>query len=262
MLAGVLTLTPLSQGGRTAVGPSLEVTFSSDGTVSVTLPDGTSVGSTSGAPTLISAGFYTVLVSGPEGCTQVGYFELQGPGVNIDSNLDNGEVANATYNAHLLPDSMYTWRTIATPAVYTFMTSNAVEGTPPSPAAAGSSSTSASASPIAPTQTLVGGDIVGSAATPATFRGTLKATVSATNMLSLTFKGKPVARLTAGSYTITVNNKSPRSRVILQETHQPAITITSLGFLGTRSLSLDLTPGQWFLTSTPVRTQASFVVTA
>ena len=64
--------------GAGAVSLSLDVSFSATGQISVTLPDGTPVGSTSGAPTVIPAGFYTVVLSAPGGCTELPYFDLEG----------------------------------------------------------------------------------------------------------------------------------------------------------------------------------------
>ncbi len=62
--------------------------FAANGTISVTLPDGTPVGSPGGAPTVIPAGFYAVMFSGPAGTTGVPYFQLTGPGVDILENMD------------------------------------------------------------------------------------------------------------------------------------------------------------------------------
>lgn len=67
-LAGMLAFAPGAVGARAAT-PSLDVTFFPNGTITVTLPDGTPVGSTTGAPTVIPAGFYTVQMTGPGGCS-------------------------------------------------------------------------------------------------------------------------------------------------------------------------------------------------
>ncbi len=52
---GLLALAPVAQG-RTSAGNALDVTFTADGVITMTLPDGTPVGTTSGAPTVIPAG--------------------------------------------------------------------------------------------------------------------------------------------------------------------------------------------------------------
>src|SRR5690242_13663369 len=56
--------------------PSLSVSFVPDGSVSVTTSDGMVVGTSSGAPTVIPAGYYTLLFSGIKGCGAVPYFHL------------------------------------------------------------------------------------------------------------------------------------------------------------------------------------------
>jgi hypothetical protein len=58
----VLVLAPAANAGRHAT-LSLTVTFTANGVVTVTLPDGTPVGSTGGAPTVIPAGYYTLSAS-------------------------------------------------------------------------------------------------------------------------------------------------------------------------------------------------------
>ena len=109
---------------RGADGPALDVTFFTDGTISLTLPDGTPVGTTSGAPTVIPAGYYTLLLAGPGGCSELPYFELHGPGENILNDMDLGEM-KATATAYFQPNSTYTWRDNGIPGViYTFTTSS------------------------------------------------------------------------------------------------------------------------------------------
>ncbi len=125
---------------RGADGPALDVTFFTDGTISLTLPDGTPVGTTSGAPTVIPAGYYTLLLAGPGGCSELPYFELHGPGENILNDMDLGEM-KATATAYFQPNSTYTWRDNGIPGViYTFTTSSTVVGTPPAPSSGRSSS--------------------------------------------------------------------------------------------------------------------------
>jgi hypothetical protein len=64
LLAALLVLAPAA-GARDAADLSLQVTFTATGSISVTLPDGAPVGTTSGAPTVIPAGYYTIHFSGP-----------------------------------------------------------------------------------------------------------------------------------------------------------------------------------------------------
>src|SRR5262249_52544395 len=156
----------------------LVVTFSVNGSITVTLPDGTPVGSTSGAPTVIPAGSYSVLMNGPGGCIQLPLFQLSGPGASIVSDMNGGEVDASTINASFQPNSTYTWHTDRglSSGVHTFTTSGTV-------AAAGSAQTSTT--PVASTGTPTSNDVVGSAIAP--FRGKLTAAVSAAGTLRAAF---------------------------------------------------------------------------
>src|SRR5262249_13815448 len=142
-----------------AAPPTLLVTFFVNGSITVTLPDGTPVGSTSGAPTVIPAGYYSVLMDGPGGCIQLPLFQLSGPGASIVSDMNGGEVDASTFNAFFLPNSTYTWHTDRglSSAVHTFTTSGTV-------AATGSEKTTTT--PAVSSGTPTSNDVVGSAIAP------------------------------------------------------------------------------------------------
>ncbi len=131
--AGVLAASLLvGVPAASAANLQLNVTFSATGQITLTLPDGTPVGVTSGTPTVIPAGFYTMNLIGPGGCSTLPYFDLRGPGNNILDNMDQGEEANKTDNATFLPNSTYTWRDDQNPSVvYTFVTDSEVLGSAP-----------------------------------------------------------------------------------------------------------------------------------
>jgi hypothetical protein len=263
LLVGLLVFAQLA-GARTAANPSLDVTFAVNGTISVALPDGTPVGSSSGAPTLIPAGFYTVQLSAPGECVQVPLFQLSGPGENIESDMSGGEVNTEVYNTDLLPNSTYTWSSSASPTVvYSFTTSSEVEGAPVASAAASSpGASSAAASAVAPSEDVVGSKlsqhVVGSATVP--FRGTLTGAVSAEGRLTLAFAGKSVSSLPAGRYTITVTDRSATNGFVLAEISRAATTVAGVGTVGKRSMSVDLTAGQWFYAPRLLGKKTYFVV--
>ena len=106
--AGLLLLPSAAQSGS-AASLSLYVSFFANGTISVTLPDGSSLGVTSGAPPVIPAGYYTLVFSGPGGCTALPYFHLTGPGANIVTNMAEGATQKTTNTANFLPSSTYVW---------------------------------------------------------------------------------------------------------------------------------------------------------
>jgi hypothetical protein len=239
--------------GRAAVSvhaapsPTVDVVFDADGSATVTLPDGTAVGTSSGAPSVIPSGYYTLVLSGPEGCSESTYVEFHGPGVNIYGGLMNGEVATATYNAYFAPNSTYTWRNDQFPnIVYTFTTSNTVSGAPPTT----TSQSSTNKAKVGQTLVSSSQSILGGTSLPAPFRGKLTGTVSAGRQPTLDFRGRQVTRLIAGNYDIAVADHSTKDGFILQQTGQPPIDLTSAAFRGTHTLEVDLTPGAWLVEPT------------
>jgi hypothetical protein len=237
--AALLAAAPLARASR-AAGLSIVVNFSATGVVSVTLPDGTPVGTTSGAPTVIPAGFYTLTLNGPGECINLPLFELRGPGVNINDDMLGGEVDTHALYATFLPNSTYTWHLDRSQStVYTFRASADVVGTAPS---------SSSGAPTAPAGTSVkptSEDIVGSAIAP--FRGRLTGAVSAAGRLTLAYKGKSVSRLKAGRYTIAVDDRSSTSGFMLERLRHAPLKVTGPTFVGRRSTSVQLTAGRWLV---------------
>jgi hypothetical protein len=239
-LAAVL-LAP-SAGARTAANLSIDVSFFTNGTITVTLPSGSPVGTTAGSPTVIPAGYYAVLESGPGGCTSLPHFVLTGPGENIVDNLTEGEVTNFQYNAYFQPNSTYTWKDDANPGVvYTFATSGDIQGS--APAVPGHAGIQASTHGTAQSQ-----DVLGSAV--ATSRGTLAGAVSASGALTLSFKGKPAATLAAGKYTLKVTDASKKSGFMLVKAKQK-VTVTGMAYVGKRTATVTLTAGRWSLETAP-----------
>jgi hypothetical protein len=249
LIAGLL-LVETAQS-RIDANPSLVVTFTTAGTISVTQPDGTPVGSASSAATVIPAGYYTLMLYGPGGCAYLPVFELKGPGESIIDDMRGGEWETFQYNAYFLPNSTYTWRNDANPAVvYTFKTSASVVGTPPGQALPGTSSGKGS--------TVSSQDPAGSAVLP--FRGTLTGAVSASGTLTLAYKGKSVSSLKAGRYTIDVNDKSSTTGFMLQKVNHAVMSITGMTFVGKRSATVRLTAGKWLVIPRLGTTTYSIVV--
>jgi hypothetical protein len=252
LLAAMLATTPFASA-TSATALSLNVTFFPDGTISATLPDGTSLGTTSGAPTVIPAGYYTLKLSGPGGCNELPYFELHGPGQNILNDMDLGEM-QATIVADFQPSSTYTWRDNGIPGVvYTFVTSSQVLGTAP-PKATGPDL------PGGKTTTTSSHDVVGSAVVP--FRGTLMGSVAANGSLRLVFDGKPATHLRPGRYAVKVSDRSPTAGFTVMKPARKGVTVTGTAFVGKRSASVDLTTGTWYLATSPASKARRAVVVA
>jgi hypothetical protein len=227
-----------------AADPSLYVTFHLDHSITMTLADGTPVGTTGGSPTVVPPGPYNVYVddavgvSGPE-C------DLSGPGVSLAADNYDGESVLESYREIFQPNSAYTWRNHEQPGVvFVFTTSGAVSSSPPSSSSGETTSGGPSPGQASgkPSQ-----DVVGSALVP--FRGTLNGTVSAAGKLTLTSKGKGVSTLKAGRYTIAVTDMTPKSGFIVQEIRRQAMTVTGVSFVGKRSVTVELKAGQWMFYS-------------
>jgi hypothetical protein len=231
--AGILVLAPAAAVGRDAAQLPMNVQFTATGQITVALGNGTPVGTTSGTPPQIPAGYYLILLTGPGGCAVYPHFQLNGPGESISDNLTEGETDNVSYNAYLAPNSTYTWRSDAAPSVvYTFTTGPTVMGSPPS------------TGPLESSKHTVGTStsFVGSAV--ATFRGKLTAVVTAGGKLSLAFDGKTAKSLRAGRYTVAVSDRSKTSGFMLLKAKR-SVDVSGVAWTGKRSLSVTLTAGSW-----------------
>jgi hypothetical protein len=80
----------------------------------------------------------------------------------------------------------------------------------------------------------------------ATFRGTLTGSVSAAGKISLSFKGKSAASLSAGKYTVKVVDQSGKSGFVLAKAKRK-MTITGAAFIGKHTATVNLTAGRWTL---------------
>jgi hypothetical protein len=230
--AGLLTLAPAAHAREL----TLNVTFSAGGSLTVTLPDGTPVGTASGSPTVIPAGYYAVVLSGPGGCAYLPLFDLKGPGVAILSDMVGGEVDTYVYDAYFLPNSTYTWRNDRNPGLaYTFVTSSAVVGTAPAPVTHGITGKHS---------TVSSQDLVGSGSMP--FRGTLTGAVSAAGRLTIAYKGKSVSNLKAGRYVVSITDRSSTSGFLLRKLKR-VMELTGATFVGKRKASVQLTAGRWLV---------------
>jgi hypothetical protein len=235
---GLLALTPAVQS-RPGATPALRVTFAESGAITVTLADGTPVGTAGGAPTTIPAGYYTLLFFGPGECINLPLFELRGPGVNINDDMLGGETDVHTLYATFLPNTTYTWRSDRNASiVYSFRTTSDAVSTPSSGSSSSSTTHGSHAKPTSQ-------DIVGSAILP--FRGTLTGTVTAAGRLTLAFNGRSVTHLKAGRYRISVVDRSSTDGFMLAKAKHTPVSVTGGMFLGKRSLPVTLSAGTWLV---------------
>jgi len=250
LVAGLAALVPVAQA-RSAANPVLRVQWNLDGTVGVSLADGTPVGTRTGAPTVIPAGYYTLLMFGPGGCSNIPYFTLKGPGENIVENMDGGELSTYQMNAYFSPNSTYSWHSdVDTTVVYTFSTNSSVVGSPPP--VVGPKGLSSSNHGTAVSENPLGANAM-------TFQGTLAASVSPAGKVTLSFKGKNVSSLKAGSYKVAVVDSSSSNGLMLQKIKR-VLTVTGLKFVGKHTGKVNLTAGKWVVMPRTGQTSLTLVV--
>jgi hypothetical protein len=229
---------------------TLNVNFSYTGQITMTTPGGAPVGTASGSPTVIPAGYYSLLLEGPGGCTLTPYFMLKGPGVTVTDNMAQGEDQFTEHVVNFLPSSTYTWVNSDSPnVVYTFQTSSAVVGTKApqvtwtGPTNKGSQSNE---------------DVVGSGRLPA--RGTLTGTIDSKGAITIAFKGKHPATLEAGSYTFVVTDKSPANGLTVARGAAKPTHLTAGPFVGRHTWKLNLTTGRWIFATTKAKATQAILV--
>jgi hypothetical protein len=249
----VAGLVPILAADATAAdAPGLYITFRPGAQrITVTLANGTPVGTTSGTPTVIAPGLYNLFmddsagIEGPE-------LDLRGPGVNFVDSMFYGENPSETFTVTFEPSSTYTWRNNEQPSVvFTFVTSSSGGASSGGGAGGTGSSTSKTGRPSV--------DIVGSDIVP--FRGALDAIVYKGGALSLTRNGKKVTFLKTGRYTFSVDDESSKHGFSVQVLKGKAQTITGVAYVGSHDVTIALKPGRWFY-FTPAGKRTTFFVTS
>lgn len=240
---GVLLVSAGSAGLRTspAAAPTIYFLYSMNCTFTIQDDSGKTV-------TSIAPGHYQVEVRTPlafgtmpnpgpgtdmTACRGAPEFQLQGPGVDLFTNMTAGCEADKVFPETFQPNGTYVAQDLNQPSI-----------------AHGSFTTLASGTPVAPVVTYGGGkgtpevstDIVGSLAV----LGTLNATVSGAGKPTLTSGGKPVSTLKAGRYKVTISDQDRKGGfLILGPTSKAPTSLTGASFLGKHSLAIKLTAGRW-----------------
>ena len=240
MLVGLLlALAPGAQARPADAGNLVVVFHTGQPRITVTLANGTPVGTTSGAPTVIPPGPYNIAMDDSAGA-EGPKFDVRGPGVSFADDMFLGETPTANYSVTFEPSSTYTWRNDEQPSVvFTFATSASGGGTtqpaaPVTTSGSGGKTTTTSSSST---------DIVGSSILQ--FRGTLIGNVSGAGVLTLTFDGKKVSGLKAGRYTVRVIDSSKKAGFTIRRAGHAAIPITVKAFVGTHAQIVSVPAGQW-----------------
>jgi hypothetical protein len=233
--------------------PTLYVNYTEGCTFTVTDDGGSPVGS-------LNPGTYQVAVQTPgdfggvalsgapndmTACRGFVQFQLTGPGVSIQTTLDNGDSDFALATAAFRPNSTYVAVDENQPSVArVVLTTNGSTAGPP-PVATG---------PARPAPTP-------GAKASTVFRGVLRASVSAAGTLALTTAaGTPVGSLRSGRYTVRVTDGSKTVGFTLVEIGGAARALTSPAFVGTRVVTIELAPGHYFVYPSEFRQRSYFDV--
>ena len=254
----VVALAPAAQAAKT-VNPSLYFKYAMNCTFAVTDDSGKTVSSP-------LPGTYSVVVTSPESfagvdlsgsndmtaCKGSVQFQLSGPGVNVETTLDNGDGEFDLQTAVFKASSTYTAVDNNQPSVARLSFTTQASGTAAqvaNPSSGGSGKGKAEEST----------SIVGSANASKTFRGAVAATVSAAGKLTLTRSGKPVTSLKSGRYAFTVGDHSKTRGFSIKSLHGKAIPLTTSAFTGARKVTVGLAAGRWYFFS-PGGVQSQFFV--
>jgi hypothetical protein len=243
VLAAAAVLVPASSA-RPSVLPTLYVVYTMNCTFVINDDAGKRVSS-------IAPGTYQIYVETPivfadidltgifdmTACKSFVQFKLTGPGVSLNTTLQDGDEDKELLNATFQPNATYTAVDSNQPSVARATFSTTATGSPSSPTGPGSTGTSSGSKGTTQKQ------LVGSAVVP--FRGKLAATVDAAGKLALMMKGKSVGTLKSGLYTFTIVDKSATSGFAIQKLKAGATTLTSVPYKGTHVASINLKAGQW-----------------
>jgi hypothetical protein len=241
-----------ASSSRAAVSQTMHAYVHEDASIGLTFDDGSPVGNQAATPPTIPPGTYTIRAVDDAFSHN---FHLSGPGVDVSTSV--GETGSPTWTVTFQPGSQYRFVCDDHPDFMygVFNTSGASSGGA-SGGSSASGSSSAGSGGAAKTGTRSSGSAAGAVAT-------LAGQVNAAGKLTLTYRGRPLAKLKAGRYKLTVADKAPTRGFVLQQAGRAATTVTGAAFVGTRSLTLTLGAGKWtFSPSAGAKPAGSFTVSS
>ena len=260
LLATLIVFAALSGllGASTEAAASTAITleYTSGGVLLVMTADGTTIRTSTAPGAVIPPGPYQVIFNDdvPDSRDIQHLLRLQGPGVNLQTDMAAGDNKTELYDVVLAPSSTYTFADDRQPSLAHVVFSTASSGS-----AASSGSSSGGTSTGSSSGTSSNSDIAGSDVKAAPFRGRLAGSVGATGKLTFTAGGTRVLKILSGRYKITVDDRTSKGGFTMQQINKPAITLTGLSFVGKRTVTVDLKAGQWMFYS-PSGKKTSFTV--
>jgi hypothetical protein len=183
------------------------------------------------------------------GCHGWVQFSLTGPSVNLSTTLDVGCDSNLLLPPTTFkPGSTYVAVDNNQPSVTRTTFTTAASGTPPAPTSTPYDATSGK------------GDVQQSLMASGSVLADLSGGVSSSGLVSLLNRGHAVKSLPAGKYRFTIVDKDTKGGFsILGPKSTKVSTLTGPGYVGRRTVTLNLTTGRWVFYSN-VGKQSTFMV--
>jgi hypothetical protein len=259
LLASLVALAALSaalaaSAPGAAAARSITLEYTDTGVLLVLTDSGTTIRTSSAPGVVISPGSYQVIFNNdmPDSRDIQHAFRLQGPGVNLQTDMSAGDDKTQLYDVVLAASGVYTFADDRQPSVPHVVFSTASSASVPTSTSGGTSG--ASSSGTSSNSSFVGADVK---AVP--FRGNLVASVAAGARLRLSAGGSKILKLLAGRYRITVDDRTAKAGFTLQELSKPARILTGVTFVGRRTVLVTFKAGRWMYFS-PAGTKSYFTV--
>jgi hypothetical protein len=254
-LAALAFLPGSAQAPARAALPTLYVHYAMNCTFTLVDDAGKTVSS-------IAPGTYQIAVSTPvdfageyvssptdmTACRGFVQFQLTGPGVSLQTTLDDGDASYDQLGATFRASSTYTMQDNNQPSVARAVFTTLASGTPVAPLIPSTTTAKTKTTTTSSTGVVVA-------------RGTLAAAVSSGGKLSLQRNGKAVTALQSGRWTFSVTDRSKTAGFSVQPLHGKAQAITTGAFVGSSKRTIVLQPGRWFFFTAGGVKSAFFVLT-
>jgi len=184
------------------------------------------------------------------GCRGWVQFQLTGPSVNLQTTLDVGCDSNLLLPPTTFkPNATYVAQDLNQPGATRESFTTLASGTPTIPSTTPYDATSGK------------GDIQQSLLASGSVLANLNGSVDSKGLATLLNRGKAVRSLPAGKYRFTITDKNPKTGFsILGPKSTKVSSLTAAGFVGQRTVTLNLAAGRWVFYSN-VGKQTTFMVT-
>ena len=240
---------------HTAVSSTMHAFVHDDESIGLQFDDGSDVGNQARNAPVIPPGTYTIRAVDDSGAHN---FHLTGPGVDVGTTI--GGLATPTWTVTFQPGSHYRFQCDDHPDFMygEFNTSGTGSGSTTGGSTSGGSTSGGSTSGGSSSSS-GSGTVSNTGTKPTAVLGTLIGRVNPAGKLVLAYGGIPVTKVKAGRYKITVADKAPARSFVVRKSGGAATTVSGVGFVGTRSVTVNLSAGKWtFYTSAGAKSTSSF----